>query len=185
MIRTATMKRFGTRVIMIFIGLALTAQASSIFGEQDRITTIFLIRHAEKEGSVWADPALTPVGVARANELAYMLKHVELDAIFSTPFKRTRRTVLPTAREKGLEVKIYKTGDEEFLKKIIKEYPGGTVLIVGHSNTIPGMANQLAGRSEFSDLDDATYDNLFIACVPNEGKPVILRVRFGAHTPEE
>jgi len=75
--------------------------------------------------------------------------------------------------------------DKDFLKKALQEFPGGTVLIVGHSNTIPRLANELAGQSDFSDLDDATYDNLFIASVPAEGKAVVLRMRFGTHTPEK
>jgi broad specificity phosphatase PhoE len=179
------MKRITTIGILIFIYLGLFVPEYIFSGEQNAITTLFLVRHAEKVSDGSADPALTADGATRADELAYMLKHVKLDAIYSTPFERTKLTVLHTAKEKGLEVKLYKTNDKDFLKKVLQAFPGGTVLIAGHSNTIPGMANELAGQSDFSDLDDATYDNLFIACVPNEGKPVILRMRFGAHTPEE
>jgi broad specificity phosphatase PhoE len=174
-----------TLVFLIFICSGLTVPGYSPAEKQDQITTLFLVRHAEKDGTVWEDPPLTPAGVARADELAYILKHVRLDAIYSTPFKRTKLTVLPTAKEKGLEVKLYKPGEENFLKKVLQAFPGGTVLIVGHSNTIPRLANDLTGQSDFNDLDDATYDNLFIACVPTEGKAVILRMRFGAHTPEK
>ena len=179
------MKRPITLVFLIFIYLGLIVPEYSFTGEQDQITTLFLVRHAEKAGDGSADPALTPAGAARADELAYILEYVKLDAIYSTPYVRTRQTVLPTAKEKGLEVKLYSPGDKGFLKKVLLAFSGGTVLVVGHSNTIPGLANELAGRSDFSDLDDATYDNLFIACVPNEGKAVILRMRFGAHTLEE
>ena len=179
------MKRLIALVFMIFVYLGLIVPEYSFTGEQDPITTIFLVRHAEKVGDGSADPALTPAGAARADELAHILKHVKLDAIYSTPYIRTKQTVLPTAKEKGLEVKLYKPGEEDFLKKVLQEFSGGTVLIVGHSNTIPGLANELAGQSDFSDLHDATYDNLFIACVPIEGKAVIFRMRFGAHTPEK
>ena len=170
---------------MIFIYLGLIVPEYSFTGGQDTITTFFLVRHAEKAGTAWEDPPLTSAGIARADELAYILEHVKLDAIYSTPFTRTRQTVLPTAKEKGLEVNIYKPGEEDFLNKVLQEFSGGAVLIVGHSNTIPGMANELAGQSDFSDLDDATYDNLFIVCVPTEGKAVILRMGFGTHTPEK
>ena len=179
------MKRLITLVFMIFVYLGLIVPEYSFTGEKDQITTLFLVRHAEKAASVWEDPGLTPSGAARADELAYILKHVKLDAIYSTPFIRTKQTVLPTAKEKGLEVKLYKPGEENFLKKVLQAFPGGTVLIVGHSNTIPGLANDLTGQFDFNDLDDATYDNLFIACVPTDGKAVILRMRFGAHTPEK
>ncbi len=179
------MKRLITLVFIIFVYLGLIVPEYSFTGEQAQITTIILVRHAEKVGDESADPALTTAGAARANELAYILKHVKLDGIYSTPYIRTKHTVLPTAKEKGLEVMFYKPREEDFLEKVLQAYSGGTVLIVGHSNTIPGLANELAGHSDFSDLDDATYDNLFIACVPTEGKAVIFRMRFGAHTPEK
>ncbi len=170
-------------LIILFLGLFIPGYSFS--GEQNRITTLILVRHAEKSGTVWEDPPLTPAGAVRADELAYILKDVKLDAIYSTPFARTTQTVRPIADEKSLEVKIYKPGDEDFLKKVLQEFSGGIVLIVGHSNTIPRLADELAGQADFSDLDDGTYDNLFIASVPAEGKAKILRMRFGAHTPEK
>jgi broad specificity phosphatase PhoE len=179
------MKRVFTLVFMILVYLGLIVPDYSFTGEQNPITTIFLVRHAEKVAGGSADPVLTPAGSVRADELAYVLKHVKIDAIYSTPYVRTKQTVLPIAREKGLKVMLYKPREEDFLKKVLQAFSGGTVLIVGHSNTIPGLANELAGQSDFSDLDDATYDNLFIACVPLEGKTVILRMRVGAHTPEK
>jgi broad specificity phosphatase PhoE len=174
-----------TLVFLIFVCLGFITVEYSITGEGGPITTLFLVRHAEKAGTVWEDPPLTPAGIARADELAYILKHVKLDAIFSTPFLRTKNTVLPVAKQKGLEVKLYKPNDKDFLKKVLQSFPGGNVLIVGHSNTIPRLANELADQPDFGDLDDATYDNLFIASVPAEGKAVVLRMRFGAHTPEK
>jgi 2,3-bisphosphoglycerate-dependent phosphoglycerate mutase len=179
------MKKFMIIVLMIFVYFCLILPGYSSAGEQDPITTLFLVRHAEKAGNALADPPLTPEGGVRAEELAYILKHVKLDVIYSTPFLRTKNTVFPVAEQKGLEVKLYKPNDKDFLKKVLQSFPGGTVLIVGHSNTIPRLANELAGQTDFSDLDDATYDNLFIASVPTEGKTVVLRMRFGAHTPEK
>jgi len=179
------MKRtiFIASLVSIYVGL--TVPGLSFATEQESITTLFLVRHAEKVGDGSANPVLTSAGAARAEELAYILKHVQLDAVYSTPYIRTKQTVLPTAQEKGLEVKLYKSGEEGFLKKVLKAHAGGSVLIVGHSNTIPELANELAGRSDFSDLNDATYDNLFIATVPAEGNAVIIRMRFGNHTPEK
>ena len=178
------MRKIVTLVFTIFICLGLIILEYSFTGEKGSITTIFLVRHAEKVNDGSADSPLTSAGDTRADELAYILKHVKLDAIYSTPYLRTKQTVLPTAKEKGLDVKIYKPGEEGFLQKVLQEFSGGTILIVGHSNTIPGLANELAGQSDFSDLDDDTYDNLFIAYVPTDRKAVILRMRFGARTPE-
>jgi broad specificity phosphatase PhoE len=179
------MKRFIVFSLAVFITFVLVNSKLSIAEEGGSITTLILVRHAEKAGSAFKDPPLTPAGTARAQELAYILKHVQLDAIFSTPFERTKLTVKPTAEEKRMNVMLYEPNDEVFLEKVLEEFSGKTVLIVGHSNTIPRLANDLAGRTEFDDLADPVYDNLFIASVPEKGNAVVLRIRFGAHTPEK
>lgn len=179
------MKRTVALAFLTIVCLVLIVSDHSFPNEQNRITILFLVRHAEKVSDGSADPPLTSAGTERADELAYVLKHVRLDAIYCTPYIRTRQTVLPTARDKGLKVKHYEPGDKDFLNKVLQAFPGGSVLIAGHSNTIPRLANELAGQADFKDLDDATYDNLFIASIPAEGKAVILRMCFGAHTPEK
>jgi broad specificity phosphatase PhoE len=161
----------------------LTTEAGDSPGTEG-ITTIILVRHAEKVQDDSSDPLLTSEGIARAEELAYILKHVELEAVYSTPFNRTKQTVLPIAKQQGLEVKLYPAEkEEEFLKKILKNHPGKTILIVGHSNTITVMANVLLGEDRFDELDEKIYDNLFIAAIDAKGKATITRMRFGAHTP--
>ncbi len=157
----------------------------SHFTNQDSVTTLFLVRHAEKIKDGSNDPILTPEGEARAHELMYILKHVELDAIYSTPYKRTQQTSLPTAKDKNLKIQNYKPGERNFLEKVLNSNSGGTVLIVGHSNTIPILANELAGRQNYENLNDVTYDNFFIALVHSNGQTKIIRMRFGAHTPEK
>lgn len=170
-------------VIVVCFGLMIPGYGSLI--NQDSVTTIFLVRHAEKVKDDSDDPILTPEGESRADELMYILKHVKLDAIYSTPYKRTQQTALPTAKNKNLKIQDYKPGERGFLKKVLNSYPGGTVLIVGHSNTIPGLANELAGRIDYDDLNDNTYDNLFIAHVNSDGQARIIRMRFGMRTPEK
>lgn len=179
------MRRWIVLGILIFTCFASGVPEYLFPGEQSAVTTLFLVRHAEKAQDGSADPPLTPAGTARAEELAYMLGHIELDAIYSTPYVRTRQTVLLTAENKDLEVKLYAPGEKDFLKKILETYSGGIVLIAGHSNTIPALANELAGGPLFDDLDESVYDNLFIAIVPIDGKPLIHRMRFGARTPEQ
>lgn len=159
---------------------------SLLQAESEGITTIILVRHAEKIQDDSSDPLLTHKGKVRSEELAYMLKHVNLDAVYSTPYIRTKQTVLPTAKEHGLEIKLYAAKKEkDFLKKILKIHPKKTILIVGHSNTIHVMANVLLGEYRFEELDESIYDNLFIIAVSAKGEATVTRVRFGAHTPEK
>ncbi len=171
--------------VAIFVSFGLIIPSYGICADSDSITTLFLVRHAEKAQNDLYDPTLTPEGENRADELKYILKHVKLDAIYSTPYRRTKQTVLPTAEDKNLEIQYYKPGEKGFLEKVLTTYPGGTVLIAGHSNTIPGLANELTGHNEFNDLADAIYDNLFIAYVDSNGQSKIIRMRFGTHTPEK
>jgi len=160
-------------------------QGSYLPDKEKSLTTIILVRHAEKAQDGTSDPPLTSRGKTRAQELAYILKYIPLEAVYSTPYKRTQQTALPTAEAHSLQVNSYSSGEEEsFLKKILSTYAGGNVLIIGHSNTVPVLANYLAGSTHFSPLDDFTYDNIFIASVPQKGLTVITRLRFGEHTPE-
>ena len=149
------------------------------------VTTLILVRHAEKVTDTGSDPTLTPAGRERADELAYLLKHVKLDAVYSTSYRRTTQTAMPTAKKQGLEIRRYKRGDKGFSRRMLSKYPGGTVLIVGHSTTIPPLANALIGRKVYHNLKENIYDNLFIVTVPATGRAKITRIRFGAHTPEE
>jgi len=71
-------------IIFLFF-LTSILQGSSLPDEEKSLTTIFLVRHAEKAQDSTSDPPLTPGGKARAQELAYILKYVPLDAGYSTP----------------------------------------------------------------------------------------------------
>ena len=147
-------------------------------------TTFILVRHAEKVKDGSSDPPLTDEGKARAEDLASMLHFIPLEAVYSTPYIRTRETARPVAESKKLNILSYKPGnDEEFLAKLLNKFAGKTVLIVGHSNTIPGMVNTLTEREIFSGLDDSTYDNIFIVTVSAKRNATVLRLRFGAFTP--
>jgi 2,3-bisphosphoglycerate-dependent phosphoglycerate mutase len=170
-------------ILSLIVFLGYIAPALGDAGDEASLTTLILVRHAEKAADGTLDPPLTQEGEARAAELAYLLGHMKLDAVYATPFKRTHDTVLPTASAKRLEVASYRADQDDFLDMVLKEHRGGTVLICGHSNTVPALANKLLGRKKYAQLDDAVYDNLFIVSVPASGPARVLRLRFGDHTP--
>ena len=175
--------RFILLVVFVFVSFC---PSLSIDGSDGSATTFILVRHAEKARDGGSDPPLTEEGKARAKDLASMLHFVPLEAVFSTPYIRTRETARPTAESKNLSIRSYSPGkDREFLSGLLKKYAGETVLIVGHSNTIPGMVNILLQSEEVPDLDDSTYDNLFIVTVFPGGNAKALRLRFGVFSPIE
>lgn len=176
--------------VLILTGLCLFVQPPPVFCEE--ITTLILVRHAEKANES-QDPALTEKGHKRAVDLAYVLKDVHIDAIYSTPLRRTQQTATPTAKAKDLKMitnnpKIPE-GYLEFIDNIIKTHMGETVLVVGHSNTIPIMLKIILGENinlnNLKYLNDKAYDNIFIASILVRGNARITNLKFGKPTPNK
>jgi 2,3-bisphosphoglycerate-dependent phosphoglycerate mutase len=158
-----------------YLVILLLVLASSTFGQ----TTFIVVRHAEKsmtESS--SDPSLAPEGTERANKLAVLLKEVNVSAIYSTNYKRTKNTVTPIATAKSIEIQDYKSLKEAELDEIIKKYAGGTVVIAGHSNTVPGIVNLLIGKEQYKNLDDSNYGSLFIVTVIERGKGTVTLLTY-------
>lgn len=134
------------------------------------ITTVILVRHAEKGIDDPKDPELSEAGKQRAQQLAQVLKEIHVDAIYSTPYKRTRNTVAPLAKAKGLSIITYDPSKKDEIDQLLQKFAGGTIVVAGHSNTVPGLANYLTGKTEFQNFDDSDYDNLLIVTVIERGK---------------
>jgi dipeptidyl aminopeptidase/acylaminoacyl peptidase/phosphohistidine phosphatase SixA len=130
-------------------------------------TTVYLVRHAEKAADGSRDPALTNMGEQRAITFAEMLRGKPLTHVFSTPYTRTRQTATPTAIAHGLEIEEYDPSEAEKMVSKLKTLTG-TILVTGHSNTIPGLVNLLTGET-FADLDESVYDHVFIVSINEKG----------------
>ena len=154
-------------ILLIF---ALSIFTITVTAQKSAITTFILVRHAEKVVDGTKDPDLKPEGNERAARLSVMLNNTQVDAIYSTNFKRTKNTVQPYALEKGLSVHTYEALQEAEIDKILKKHSGGTVLICGHSNTIPWIANLFIGKQEYGDFNDDDYGNILIVSVIEKGK---------------
>ncbi len=133
-------------------------------------TTFILVRHAEKGDDGTKDPDLTETGNARAKRLAFLLGKTQVDAIYSTTYKRTRHTVAPLATSKGISVTEYDAFKAEAIDKMLNKHHGGTVVISGHSNNIPWIANYLTGEQTYKDFADTEYENVLIVTVIEKGK---------------
>jgi len=155
------------KLILVFSVILLTSP--SIIA-QKQITTFVLLRHAEKGNDGTDDPDLKPEGIERAKRLVKMLEKTSVDAIYSTSYKRTRNTVAPLAGVKGLEVHTYEAFKVEEIEKMLQKHGGGTVVISGHSNDIPWIANLLIGKEEYKNYADSDYSNLLLVSVLEKGK---------------
>jgi 2,3-bisphosphoglycerate-dependent phosphoglycerate mutase len=142
------------------------------------ITTVILIRHAEKMSDGSKDPELTDEGKARAIRFADLLKETKVDAIFSTMVKRTQNTVAPLALSKSLTVMPYQPMKGEVIDEMIKTFAGKTIVICGHSNTTPWTVNKLIGKEEYKDFADTAYSNLMIVTLAGNGKSKVTHLLY-------
>ena len=130
---------------------------------QNNLTTYYFIRHAEKVDNS-KNPDLSEIGLERAKLWNEIFSEINLDAIYSTDFKRTLQTITPTANSKKVAIINYdpKTIDIESFKKNTLEKK---VLVVGHSNTIPNFVNQIINEKIYNDMDDVAFGNLYIVTI--------------------
>jgi broad specificity phosphatase PhoE len=145
-------------------------------------TTVLLVRHAEKAAQPADDPPLTADGEARAQALVQVARDAGVTAIVTTQFQRTRLTGAPLAQALGITAEVMNARGadhpREVARTILERHAGETVLVVGHSNTIPEIVAAL-GAPHPGVIADSTHDNLFIVTVPAEGKARLVRARYG------
>src|SRR5580765_6446052 len=105
-------------------------------------SAIILVRHAERLDES-SDSPLSAAGEQRAQLLARMLDSVGVTAIYTTHYQRTVKTAEPLATRLGLTIAKDDPPVAELLRRIRESHPTGTVLIVGHSNTVPELLTAL------------------------------------------
>ena len=108
---------------------------------------------ARGEGDTGKDPELTDIGKERADELARMLKDAGITHIWTTNFKRTRATAEPISARTRVKVEVYDPAKLGEFATRLKSIPGRH-LVVGHSNTTPGLVQALGGDPGSSDAGD-------------------------------
>ncbi len=170
--------------IRIVAGLLLVAPTLHGQSTATGSTTIILVRHAEKAAAPAADPPLTAAGTARAEALAELVKDAGVRDVVSTQFLRTRATAAPAAARLGLPVEALdaRLTARATADSLLARYRGRTVLLVGHSNTIPAIIEAL-GAPRPADICDSGYDNLFVVTVPAAGSATDVHLHFGAPAP--
>lgn len=143
-------------------------------------TIVYIVRHAEKAASDGKDPSLSAAGHDRAKALARMLKHIEIDALLSSDYRRTRQTLAPVAQQTGLQIQIYDASDSAGLVgMILTAYRGRTVVIAGHSNTVPEIVRLFVGeRASDKHLGHEEYDRLYAVVLGAGAQPQVLALAY-------
>ncbi len=130
--------------------------------------TIYFVRHAEKVTSDLKDkdPALTIQGQKRANNLAWLLQHANIEVIYSTDYKRTQQTAAPLAQQRQLAVKSYDPRDLKNWLDALKTTQHNT-LVVGHSNTTPQAVSYLT-KNPVKSLTEKDYGDVYQVIIEGE-----------------
>jgi len=167
------MKKFYLILMLLLVVSGIKAQ---------EITTVILVRHAEKaaDEAKDGDPMLTEEGTSRAEELKRVLRDTDIDVVYSTPFKRTRQTVQPLAASRDLEVQEYNPFKLDQVLDLIAQHKGKTIVFSGHSNTTPVILNKLVGEDRYRQLDEMDYDNLYIVTYLNAEQAKVVSLEYGA-----
>jgi 2,3-bisphosphoglycerate-dependent phosphoglycerate mutase len=161
------MRRF---FYLLFI---LQVACLNVFSQENEITTLILLRHAEKVDDGTKDPSLSAEGIQRAEKIALMLSDTKIDGIYSTNYKRTQGTAMPLSKLKGVPVSLYEPLRGNVIDEILDRHKGGTVVIVGHSNTIPWTANYVLGKETYQQFADGDYGNLLLVSIHNREAKVV------------
>lgn len=134
----------------------------------EEITRIIIVRHAEKENDGNKNPSLSEAGIARAERLNNMLNEFKIDALYSTPYARTSETLKVIAKTRNLEIKIYNANEKNFATHLFHNEKGKTIIVAGHSNTCPTLANILTNESKYSNMDESDYGKIWIITFKND-----------------
>lgn len=159
--------------------LAVLLCGFAVQDASEQPTRFYVVRHAERFTQWPAQPGpgaephpLNRVGMRRAMELQTVLRDVPIAAVYSTDNRRTWQTATPTAVAAGIEITPY--GGADFPDLAVwaatrrDQHRGESVLIVGHSNTVPTIVRALSGvDSDFS--VGADHDNLFVVTITGGG----------------
>lgn len=172
-----------TPVWLSAVAAVLVVAAIAIFLTSLTTTTVVIVRHAEKELGTIEDPPLTTQGEQRAQLLARMLGTMsgpgKVSGIFATDTRRTQRTVAPLAARIGLTVNVLPARDVEALvNRVRNEYRGRTVVVAGHSNTVPEIVRRLAKVDDVPPIADEDYGTMYIVTIPTLGPASVVRLTY-------
>lgn len=171
---------FVTTLAVLVLGTAPNAR-----GQDGKATTVILVRHAEKAAQPAADPPLTAEGQARAQALWEAVKDANVGVVITTQLARTVQTAAPTASNAHVVPEVVQAAGTDHPARVaaaVKRHAGQTVLVVGHSNTVPAIVAAL-GAKEPPPICDPEYDGFYVVTIAADGSASVIRSRYGALSP--
>ncbi len=132
------------RIWAIIVAAVLTLSATGMAVAGPESAPIYVMRHLDTPERE-RDPDLTERGQKGAWALTEWFRGKPLLVIYVSNFRRTRQTVEMLNGERQIRLRLYDPADTAGLVARVKA-EAGPVLIVGHSNTVPDIVEQLGGE---------------------------------------
>lgn len=149
------MRLFQSLLILLFVSTFFSCD------NQKEKTTIYLVRHAEKDTTVdQYNPPLIKAGFERAEKLNDKFSNENIKYIFSTKFQRNMNTVMPLSKSQDKEIHLYEYHKWQNMLDSLKTIPGNH-LICGHGDNLLPMLDYLEADVGKNKLGHQEYDNLF------------------------
>ncbi|MDD7942626.1 phosphoglycerate mutase family protein [Actinomycetospora lutea] len=141
--------------------------------------TVVAVRHADVAApEAGGDPSLSPAGRRRAAALAHVVRDLVVDTVVVSSLRRTRETVAPVLDERPGLVPLVEDHPADLTEAVRGGDLGATVLVAGHSNTVPALVVALVG-DPVSPIRATEFDRLTVLTVTDAGA-VALSLRYGA-----
>ncbi|MEX0900121.1 MAG: histidine phosphatase family protein [Gammaproteobacteria bacterium] len=138
--------------------------------------TVIVVRHTEKAPGSGDDPTLSDAGIARAQRVATVLAAAGVDAIYATQYRRTVETATPLAERLSLPLHVYDAGGTQgLLESLDDRHRAETVVVVGHSNTVPEIVEALSGE-DVGPIGEERYGDVFVVVRPRWGRATVTRL---------
>jgi broad specificity phosphatase PhoE len=102
-------------------------------------------------------------------------------AIFTTQYERTRMTAAPLGERIGIAPEVVAASGRTHADDVaarVREHPDGTIVVVGHSNTVGAIIRALGGP-DVGNIADADYDHMFVLTI-DAGAVRLIRSRYGS-----
>lgn len=131
---------FKTIAVALLVAFASAVSPAATLAQPN----IYVMRHLHTPAGV-SDPDLTEEGMKYAVAVSHSFQRDPPDVIYVSSTRRAQQTAAPLAGRLKLSPKIYDPRDTPGLIAAVSAETG-TVLIVGHSNTVPDIIEKLGGK---------------------------------------
>jgi hypothetical protein len=164
-------------IIFLLFGCSVGCTRSKIHSKTGTITTVILIRHAERDNFF----NITDQGRKRAKALVNAVKDMGIAAIYSPNLERNLETVRPLANHLELDIsltpKIKKPLVDKIVGEILNKHTGEVVLLVGNgSGNLRSLHHRLGGTGD----GPYQYGDLYIYSITDQGPVKVIKSRYGS-----